>query len=85
MSSKTHQLLNHQKKKNNQNQTNKQSNKPVTTPVFELTMLIELIPPKTACFACRNIQVSASLWLQGDAKSVYIALLLTTFLPLLQR
>lgn len=41
--------------------------------------MIELIPQEAACFACRNMQVSASSWLQGDAKLESIALLLTTF------
>ena len=46
-----------------------------TTSVSELTMLIDLLPP----IACRSIRVSASSWVQGAIKSVYIALLLTTF------
>lgn len=41
--------------------------------------MIDLIPPKVACFAGMNMCVSASSWLQGDTKSVFIALLLTTF------
>jgi hypothetical protein len=50
-----------------------------TTSVSELTMLIDLLPPIAACYACRNIRVSASSWVQGAIKSVSIALLLTTF------
>ena len=45
----------------------------------ELTvMLTDLIPPGAACFACRNIRVSASVWLHGAIKLVSIALLLAT-------
>lgn len=43
-------------------------------------MLIELIPFKAACFACRNIQVSASSWIQCDTKFASIPLLLLTFI-----
>lgn len=49
------------------------------TYVSDITKVIDLIPPKVACFAGMNMCVSASSWLQGDTKSVFIALLLTTF------
>jgi hypothetical protein len=42
-------------------------------------MLIDLLPPIAACFAYRNIPVSASSWMQGAIKTISIALLLTTF------
>lgn len=39
----------------------------------------ELLLHRVAGFACRNMQVSYSSWLQGDTKPVSVALLLTTF------
>lgn len=39
----------------------------------------ELLLHRVAGFACRNMYVSYSSWLQGDTKPVSVALLLTTF------